>query len=484
MSTAFPIDITGGYNPIRFPSVNNQTAINFFDFEGVLMPTPGHKKVLSVIESGRARGFRYSEILKGNITVIDDQVFLTTDNHKTKLFNIDTVIGNVSIAENNLTGEPSGDDPGAQIAIADGAFLYIYTLDGKVTKAHDDQSDDPIDFAPLYVYFKDTYFLIVNGISNRIYASEQNDGRVIPADSWDQIDAATQAVVALKTTVYVFGKDLVQPFHNAGLSPFPYAKDITQAFPYGLLSPWALAEGFGLMVWLGGNDKSDPVFLMSDGGEPTPISTPGIDDAIDKLTKPDDCECFIYQKAGHIFFQANFITDNLSLLYDFMSKKWWHVTDKNFDSHPIKQVSILKEKNKVLAISYESGDIYEFDINIYTDDGDIVPRVVISKTYSESPLRQIDINQVDLEIEQGENASKTEVFLDVSKDNGRSFHSGGEVTLASLGHRDALTRFRKLGTSRWWTFKLSCYSKDRVIVKGMTAVTSSPIKKIAQEAFA
>ena len=55
-SKVVEIDITKGYNPVRFPVIDNQTTYNLYEFEGAMIPTPGFKKIYSIDNEQKARG--------------------------------------------------------------------------------------------------------------------------------------------------------------------------------------------------------------------------------------------------------------------------------------------------------------------------------------------------------------------------------------------------------------------------------------------
>ncbi len=464
------IPINGGYNPIRYPSINNETMLNLFDYEQGIISTPGFKEIVSEIASAsESRGIFYSVILQRYVVVIGNSFFACTDEHSTLLGNLDSLSGKVFIAENGLSTSPNSTtgDPGAQIAVSDGENVYVYTLDDKFEKAKND-AGDTIDFKPGTIVFQNGFFFVNDLNNDRIYASAINNALSFPSDQFDFISGRTVTCAAFKNLLYVFSKDGMQPFYGAASSAgdifFPYSPDINRAWEYGCLSANSFANSLGTMAWLGNSRYSNPVIMASNGSTPKAISTPGIDSLINNFVNPGDSDGFIYEVEGHTFYQINFNTDKFSLLYDFFSKKWARLSHFNENSlHPIRQTASYENKNILVGIRNDKGSVNEISLDIFTQDDRIMPRSIITKNYTRNE-RPITLSEVDLQMEQGENKKTTKVCFSVSKDRGRTYHLYHIRQLEPVGQRESILRFRKFGQARWWTFKMDFFSENRIVI--------------------
>jgi len=460
------IDLTAGYNPIRFPAINNETCFNLFDFEGTMLPSAGYKQILDTLASskGESRGIFFSDLLKQCVVVFSNVVYAVTDSSHTVLGALDSFKGKVYIVENGITTLPDGENPGGQIAISDNQNIYVWTLDGVFEKALDEQGNS-LTFRAGTLVFQSDFFFSNDLSSNQIHISGINNARTWPSDGFSTISEQTVSCLGFKNLLYVFGKDKTFLFYdNPQNEFFPYSQDVSRAWEYGCLAQGSLASALGHMFWLGNSRYSNPTILMSNGGEPQPISTPGIDSILDKFSSLDDGEGFIYQEDGHIFYQLTFFDDNFSILYDVTTKKWSRVTDytgKNF--HPIRQTAYYENKNLLLGITRKGQSVNEFGNSIYTQNGKIVPRTIITRNYTHDE-RPLGIQELDLQIEQGENQTTSKICLSISKDRGRTFPIKRVYELGPIGNRREILRWRKLGTARWFTIKFDFFSVDRFAI--------------------
>jgi len=463
-----PLDIWQGENSQRFPAISNAGCYNLFEFtlpnssQRALIPTPGFELLFEVAPASQWRGIFSSNLLNGVIAAIANEVYLVTPSHLRLLFNIDTLSGKVFFEENAIRTDPTDADPGGQLALSDGAFIYVYQLSGVLTKATDD-GGDTLGFVPGMLTFQDSTFFCNSINSNQIFQSDINDARNWPANKFGSIDNETRGCIGLKTMLFVFGRDITQIFHDTDNFPFTYSKDVTRSFEYGAINADSIGRGLDFFVWLGQTQYSQPTIMMSTGGEPQIISTPGIDAILNNLTSPEDSNGFVYEEMGHTFYQINFFADNVSLLYNFLTKKWYKVSDANYSVHPIQGVASFQGGNRSFALSSDKGNIYEFGLNFFTNDGQIIPRTVITPNMVDNERPKV-CTRLEIQVEQGENATITRCSVTYSKDRGRVFRPGKTQDYGPIGDRQRVMRFYQFGASKWWTFQIELFSEDRIVI--------------------
>jgi len=468
------LDIFQGEATLAYPAISNASIYNLFEFtfpnseQRALLPTAGFELLHAINEGSKWRGIFSSNVLDGVIAGIGNGIYLISPTHWRLLFNIETLSGKIYFEENAILTQPTDQNPGGQIAISDGANIYVYQNNGVMTKATND-GGVTLGFQPGMLAFQDDTFFCNDINSNRIYQSKIIDARTWPAINFGIIDNETRGCVTLKTVLFVFGNDITQLFHDAALPQgFTYTKDQIRSFEYGIVNPESLAIGLDFFVWLGQNQRSQPTILLSNSGEPKSISTPGIDAILNQLSKPEDNNGFIYDQWGHTFYQINFFTDNISLLYDITMQKWYRVSDHQFNMNPIQGVASYRGRNHSFAISSAKGYIYNFGLDYFNNDGKIVPRSIITANITKKEREKI-CSALELQVEQGENQQITRVHISISKDRGRVFRPYKNKLYGKIGFRKRLMRFYKFGSSKWWTFKIDIYSLDRVIIMDATA---------------
>lgn len=466
--TPFEIQLNAGHNPERYPSVSNESCYNLFEFDGSMMPTAGFMTLLEGLggETVTGRGIFYSDTLDKCVAVIGNVIFAVTDTTHVVLGLIDTFVGKVFFAENGLKteGDPASEVVAGQVAISDGVNIYVFVLGIGLEIAKNDQGD-PLEFVPGTVAFQNDFFFVNDLDSNNVHSSAINNALVWPTKNRNTATGKTTSCIAFKNLLYVFTQDRTNIFYgDRNRIFFPYSQDTSRAWEFGCLSQGSVASGNGRIAWLGTSRYAFPTVLLSTGGTPQTISTEAIESIINSLTKPLECEGFLYEQLGHYFYQLNFFIDNVSLLYDFNTTKWTRLSDFTIERlHPIRQTTYYQNKNLVLGILRKTGRIVNFSIDTFTHDGDIVPRSIITKNY-EIDERPHIIKEIDLQIEQGENQNTSKICLSISKDRGRTYPIQQVKELNSIGFRKELLRFRRMGYARWWTFKFDFFSQDRFVI--------------------
>lgn len=411
-----PVNIVGSSIFGRYPKISIEKTYNLFQSDDFMVPYAGYKVAIpsSVFHAGSVgRALHTSTKLGKLVAVIDNKVYLVdiTFNQQQETFSqiqviqigtLFTSVGVVYIAENNKP----------QIAISDGVSIYIY--DSSLSPAF--QVVPNLDFVPGFIDFHDTYFLCAAKLDN-FYTpaatntwrlSESNNGLSWPSDAAhvgllqtksDKIQAVVR-VPSRGNLVYVMGNTVTEPWFDLGLQLFPYQRQSSTNMDYGCLNPATIAATDEVVVWLAQNEKSGPIIVYSTGGMPEKITTDGIDFLFSNLTNPADSQAFIYRQDGHLFYHINFYTDNLSLFYDFNTKKFYHASDENLNYFIANEVAFFR--NQYYFLTKQDGNLYAFDTVFTTYNGKEIPRIRTCASYRKPSQEYFVANDVGFTIETGE----------------------------------------------------------------------------------
>ena len=420
----FPVNIVGSSIFGRYPKISIEKTYNMFMSDKFMVPYSGYsigitaENFLNAIE-GRAI---FTSTKFGQLVVVEgSNVFLVSIQYSQiqekvtffqvfKIGTLQTQTGVVYIAENNKP----------QIGISDGTAFYLYdpTL-SPVFQAI------PLNFTPGYLTFHDTYFILAASndntytppANNTWRLSGQNDGT-----TWSSSSSSVgllqskpdnvQAVVRFPSKgnmIFVMGSIVTEAWFDTGAQLFPYQRTNQLNIDYGCLQPATVAYMDELVVWLAQNEKSGPVIMYSNGGMPKKITTDGIDYLFSTLQDPADSQAFLYRQDGHLFYHINFYTDNLSLVYDFSSDKFYHACDQNLNYFIAAEVAFFD--NQYYFITKNNGNLFVFDTTIYTyQDVDSVGNIItneIPRIRTCANIRTPDqnyqiINDIGFTIESGE----------------------------------------------------------------------------------
>lgn len=407
-----PLNICGSSVFGRYPKISIEKTYNMFASDNFLVPYAGYQVAIPAI-GNVGRGIHTSTKLNRMVAVVDNNVYLiniffdqnlaqSIDSQVIKIGELLTSVGQVYITENNKP----------QIALSDGTAIYIYDQ----TLVPSFQTISTISFTPGFIDFHDTYFLCAASndnfylppANNTWRLSAQNDGTVWPDDaaSIGLIETKpdnTKAVVRFPSRgnmIFVMGETVTESWFDTGAQLFPYQRNNQYNVDYGCLNPATIASTDELVVWLARNEKSGPIIMSSNGGMPQKITSDGIDYLFSQLSAPEDSEAFMYRQDGHLFYHINFYTDNLSLFYDFNTKKFYHACDENLNYFIANEVAFFN--NQYYFLTVNNGNLYAFDTIYTTYDGHEIPRIRTCQNVRSETQEYFVANDVGFTIESGE----------------------------------------------------------------------------------
>jgi hypothetical protein len=461
----YEVNIVGSSTFGRYPKISNERTVNMFISDNWLVPYAGYQRAIPNSYGTEGRGIYASSKLQKMIMVISSTVYLvdiffdqnterTLDFTVTPLGTLLSTTGPVYIAENNKP----------QIAISDGKAIYIYDPSPPVTIPPTPVfSQAPgLNFIPGYITFHDTYFIVAAtqdqtyspAASNTWRLSGQNNGYSWPstASNVGLIQTkpdVTQAVVRFPSKgsmIIVMGKTVTEFWFDTVAQLFPYQRNNQGTIDYGCLSPATIASTDEMVVWLAANEKSGPIIMFTTGGMPERITTDGIDYLFSQLSAPEDSSAFIYRQDGHVIYHINFYTDNLSLFYDFNTKRFFHACDEKQNYFIAESVAYFN--NQYYFITKNNGFLYAFDTIYTTYDGAMIPRFRICKSIRDVDQQYRVATDISFTIESGETDyyhqtlqfgdfvnDPPRVDLSISTDGGSSFGSDYAYVLPSIGQR-------------------------------------------------
>ncbi len=404
-----PLEIAGSTKFGEYPKIDAEITYNMFLSDAWLVPFSGYKNVVSINATGQGRGIYSSTKQQALFAVIDNNVY-KFDNFLTSsvVGNLTTFIGDVFISENNA----------AQVLFSDSVNLYLY--DSK-TNAFSTSNVTPgfvIDFTPGYVTFQNGRFIspvnLLDGSANDMWAlSDPNNGISWPNDAQHRGALQTKAdetVACIRfpgagNLLLVYGRTVAEQWTDVGAQLFPYQRSQSTNIDYGCINPATIAENENIVCWIAANEQSGPAIMYSDGKDVKRISTDGIDFKLPTLTKPTNCYGFMFRLDGHLFYIVTWPTDNLSLMYDFNTGKFYSLCDENLDFFIVKRIAFFN--NSYYFVSIIDGNLYQLGSQFETFDYGNNKEFPIPRIRITPPLRMPDqsrfvIGYSGFTIEQGQ----------------------------------------------------------------------------------
>ena len=322
-----------------------------------LMRAPG-LRLLATVGTGPIRGMlAYS----GFGYVVSGSELYRVDQY----YNV-TLLGTVS-----GTGPVSMADNGVQLFVACDPKSYIYNA---TTNAFAEITDPDFEGAKT-VSFLDGYFVFSQPDSQKFWVTNLLDGSSIDPLDFASAEGSPDRLVSLivdHREVWLFGTSSVEVWYNAGGGDFPLER-IQGAFnELGCAAAYSVAKLDNGLFWLGADARGQGIVYRSNGYTGVRISTHAIEWQIQSYSRIDDAIGYTYQQDGHAFYVLTFPTANATWVYD-VATGAWHERSSWINNRLGRHRSNcqMAYNGEVIVGDYQSGKIYAFDMDVYSDDGEI-----------------------------------------------------------------------------------------------------------------
>ena len=509
---SIPVNVVGSSTFGRYNKISSEKTYNMFISDNWLLSFAGYERIQDIEESGEGRGIFRSIRADLAVVVINNGVYrLDANISPTFIGVIETSTGKVSMDENLAN----------QICIVDGTNAYIYNHAlGSLTK-----QDIVVDLVPNYVCYHNTFFLLGNGTRTgngaKWFAFSYETDTTISSTTELALETKPDYAVAVKripgqsSNVLVFGTAVCEVQTQVG-GLENYQRNSSVNVDYGCLSVDTIAASDQYVVWLAINESNSPVIMTFSREGANKISSDGIDYVLNSLTAPDQSVAFFYRQDGHLFYQITFYNknDNLTLAYDFNTKKFFHLSDHNLDYHPALEAIYFNDA--IYFVSLNNASVYRSNTTLttynenqpgsYDSEFDYeIPRVRICNNVRKpdsSPFRVksfvmtidqgndpdfvglnlmqqlpdfivtqdgdiIVTQQGDPIVTQGSQLSliyKPRVDLAMSKDGGQTFSSYSSRVLNTEGKRKNILSWQSMGINNDLVFKLRFWGTSYFLV--------------------
>jgi len=323
-----------------------------------LQRAPG-LRLLATVGNGPIRGLwqfgGYGYVVSGNELYKLNSLFVPT------LLGTVTGSGPVSMADN-----------GFQLFVACNPDGFIYNSVTNVLT----QITDPDFPGVVTVGYLDGYFVFNEPNSQKIWVTTLLDGMVI-----DPLDFASaegspdniQGVIISNRECWVIGTGTTEVWYDAGTADFPLLR-LQGAFnEVGGMSPYSICKLDNSVFWLGQDSLGNGVVYRSNGYNAERVSTHSIEWHIQSYSNLSDAIAYAYQQDGHSFYVLTFPTDSKTWVYDVNTDSWHERASwvNGFIRHRSNCHMFFASENCVG--DFENGKIYAFDLEVYSDNGDIQP---------------------------------------------------------------------------------------------------------------
>ena len=330
---------------------------------------------------------------------------------------------------------------------------------------------------PTHCVFKDGFFIINSAGSGRFYISslatntgDDNitfgayEGGLFSPLQYATAEGSPDNLVAIVKTnneMVLVGDKSTEIWYNSGASPFPFQRMQSAFFDIGTVVKYSVVANGEDVFWLGANSQGQGCVMHANGYIPSRISTHSIEYMIGQLGRIDDAVGWTYQQEGHFFYVLTFPTGNRTFVFDTTTGLWHErgylnsISGAN-DKH--RGICAVNYNQLVYVGDWQNGNIYQLDLNTYTDNGNLIKRIRTCP-HIHYEMKRMFYHEFELDCIKGQGlvlgqGSDPQAMLKWSNDAGFTWSSERWESVGKMGEYKTRIHWHQLGSSRDRVFQL------------------------------
>jgi hypothetical protein len=350
-----------------------------------------------------------------------------------------TFVGTVA----GSSGPVSMSDNGTQLFVACNGPSFIYNSLTNEFK----QIDDPDFPGAVTVGYLNGYFVFNEPNSQRLWITQLLDGASIDPLDFASAEGSPDGLISVLIShreAWLFGTNSVEVWYDSGAADFPLSP-VQGAFnEVGCIAPFSVAKLDNGIFWLGADARGQGIVYRANGYTATRVSTHAIEWQIQQYENMTDAIAYTYQQDGHAFYVLIFPSANTTWVFDVATSMWHEraaFINGDFTRH--RSNCQMSFNGEVVVGDHELGNLYAFDLNVFTDDGAVQKWL---RSWRALPTGQNDLKRtaqhsLQLDAETGAiDASVTTppVIVDISDADSKLLTESGDVIVWEVATLDSL----------------------------------------------
>jgi len=263
-----------------------------------------------------------------------------------------------------------------------------------------------------------------------------------------------------KRYVYLFGQQTTEVWFDAGDTPFPFERLPGVFMQFGCASAASLAQMDGDLYWLAQSPQGKALVVRSKQFNAEQISTFALDNEMQGYSDLDQAIGFTYQIEGHFFYVLTFPVSDKTWQYDLSTQQWNELAwcDNNGVLHRHRANCFAQAYGSSVVGDWENGNLYLWDQNAYTDNGQPIPRIRSFPHGVDDSSNRIHYREFIANMEVGNGiGTNVDVPISLRWSDTRGVTWGNAVTrsLGKEGEYIKSMQWQRLGMARDRVFELS-----------------------------
>lgn len=328
------------------------------------------------------------------------------------------------------------DDDGSNLVMTgiDGQFIFDGSTVNPVTDSNIIGST-----ANTFINSRIVYTNPINNLFVMATVNNPSTANGLDASSAESKPDRLVRAYAFKQNVYMFGERTTEPYWNSGQGNPPLDRIDGQIFEIGLDAIHSVANTDQFLYWLG----DDKAIYQAIGGQRQRISTTAISHAIAGYDTTSDAIAYTYTFEGMNFYQITFLSANKTwALNESLGDKGWFELSSGTNGGVYQGTSLINVYGKNFVADSTNGNLYELDIDTFTNNGEIIQRRRITSSINgallNAPGERVQMSRIEFIMEKGVGlisgqGEDPKIMIDISRDGGKSWFSEGFVRIGRLG---------------------------------------------------
>lgn len=268
--------------------------------------------------------------------------------------------------------------------------------------------------------------------------------------------------------VWFLGDRSGEVFTASGAS-FPFERIGGATQEAGCAAKHSVCRMDNSMIWLGADERGDAMVQRAQGYQGVRISTHAFEEEMRTYPRIDDAFAYSYQQAGHSFYVLTFPEAGKTWAYDAATGQWAEraYRKNNNTLTRVRDNCHVFYQRKHLVGDFETGEIFELDLDTYTDNGAPIPRIKSFQHMTANNARQFFRSlTLDMQAGVGVGADDPQVSLRWSDDGGNTWSAMLTTSIGKIGQYMYKPNFNRLGMGRDRVFEVSTTANAKIALQG------------------
>lgn len=336
------------------------------------------------------------------------------------------------------------------------------------------------------VDYVDTFIVFNRPGTAQMYITVSNAtySMFLDGSAFDPLDIAAKTgfpdpiagIIVMHREIWLIGELTTEIWFLSGAPDFPFQPQPGAFIEHGTVAPYSIVKQDLSVYWVSQDLQGQAIVMRGASYQALRISTHAIENTISKYTDISDCTAYSYQQEGHTFIVFNFPSANKTWVYDQATEQWHEraYTDNDGNLNRSRVNCVANAYGKIVAGDWQNGNLYELDLDTYTDNGQPISRIR-SFPVMLNEAKRITYNMFIADMEVGEDDASIDgttsinppvVSLRWSNDRGKTWGNRIQQSLGSAGEYGTCLQWQRTGQARYRVFELSWSAPCKTALNG------------------